>query len=172
LSFPLTAKGGGKYIEYLDFFSHVIQVLMKLSTKGEYGLLAVIDLALHSGHGPVQSFQIAERQNIPKQYLDQLLLLLKKSGLIESSRGRQGGYQLARPACDITLFDIVTALEGPVENVNFLGKTPRGRTATQALLKDIWSDLFSHTTEILKNRTLEEFCDRHRRMQEQLMYYI
>jgi Rrf2 family protein len=145
---------------------------MKLSTKGEYGLLAVIDLALHSGRGPVQSFQIAERQSIPKQYLDQLLLVLKKSGLIESSRGRQGGYQLARPAREITLFDIVTALEGPIENVNFLGKTPKNRTAIQALLKDIWSDLISHTAEILRKRTLEEFCDRHRSMQEQPMYYI
>jgi Rrf2 family transcriptional regulator, cysteine metabolism repressor len=145
---------------------------MKLSTKGEYGLLAVIDLALHSGCGPVQSFQIAERQNIPKQYLDQLLLVLKKSGVIESSRGRQGGYQLARPAQNITLFDIVAALEGPIENVNFLGKTPQSRTATQALLKDIWSDLISHTADILQKRTLEEFCDRHRRMQEQPMYHI
>jgi Rrf2 family transcriptional regulator, cysteine metabolism repressor len=145
---------------------------MKLSTKGEYGLLAVIDLALHSGRGPVQSFQIAERQNIPKQYLDQLLLVLKKSGVIESSRGRLGGYQLARPAQNITLFDIVAALEGPIENVNFLGKTPQSRTAMQALLKDIWSDLISHTADILQKRTLEEFCDRHRRMQEQPMYHI
>ena len=55
-------------------------------------------LALHSVRGSIQSVQIAERQGIPKQYLDQLLLMLKKAGLIESSRGRQGGYQLARPA--------------------------------------------------------------------------
>jgi Rrf2 family cysteine metabolism transcriptional repressor len=146
---------------------------MKLSTKGEYGLLAAVDLALHSGQGPVQSFQIAERQNIPKQYLDQLLLMLKKSGLVESSRGRQGGYQLARPAEEITLFDIVSVLEGPIENVNFVGKTPRSIYTARTLLKEIWTDLFLHTVEILRKRTLAEFCDRHRRMQEQqLMYYI
>ncbi|MCI0418286.1 MAG: Rrf2 family transcriptional regulator [Acidobacteria bacterium] len=145
---------------------------MKLSTKGEYGLLAVIDLALHSGRGPVQSFQIAERQNIPKQYLDQLLLMLKKAGLIESSRGRQGGYQLARAAQEITLFDIVTALEGPIENVNFVGKSKPDQNPTQEILKDIWIDLVSHTVGILKQKTLEEFCDRQRRIQEQFMYYI
>jgi Rrf2 family protein len=145
---------------------------MKLSTKGEYGLLAVIDLALNSGSGPVQSFQIADRQNIPKQYLDQLLLLLKKSGLVESSRGRQGGYQLAKPAHEITLFDIVTALEGPIENVNFVGRASQGRSPVQALLAEIWGELVSHTVETLKTRTLEEFCDRHRSIQDRLMYYI
>ncbi len=145
---------------------------MKLSTKGEYGLLAAIDLALHSGRGPVQSLQIAERQDIPKQYLDQLLLMLKKAGLIESSRGRQGGYQLARPAPEITLFDIVTALEGPIENVNFVGKSKLGQNPSQKILKDIWTNLVSHTVETLKQKTLEEFCARHRKIQEQFMYYI
>src|SRR3977135_2844135 len=143
---------------------------MKLSTKGEYGLLAAIDLALHSGRGPVQSFQIAERQEIPKQYLDQLLLMLKKAGLIESSRGRQGGYQLARPAPEITLFDIVTALEGPIENVNFAGKSKLGQNPSQKILKDTWTGLIFHTVETLKQRTLEEFCDRHRKLEEQFMY--
>ena len=145
---------------------------MKLSTKGEYGLLAAIDLALYSGRSPVQSFQIAERQKIPKQYLDQLLLMLKKAGLIESSRGRQGGYHLARPALEITLLDIVTALEGPIENVNFVGKSKLEQNPSQKILKDIWTDLISHTVETLKQKSLEEFCDRHRKIQEQFMYYI
>src|SRR2546425_3244233 len=107
---------------------------MKLSTKGEYGLLAIVDLALHSNQGPVQSFQIADRQHIPKQYLDQLMLILKKAGLVESSRGRQGGYQLAKPPSEISLLDIVTALEGPVENVNFLDKSPEARTPARDIL--------------------------------------
>ena len=67
-SFLLTELQTRTYIEYLDFINHVNEE-MKLSTKGEYGLLAAIDLALHSGRGPVQSVQIAERQEIPKQYL-------------------------------------------------------------------------------------------------------
>jgi Rrf2 family protein len=145
---------------------------MRLSTKGEYGLLAIIDLASHSGRGPVQSLQIAERQNIPKQYLDQLLLTLKKAGLIESARGRQGGYSLARPPAEITLLDIVTALEGPIENVNFLPKSGAVDNPPQQVLREIWVGLVSHAAETLKQRTLEDFCERHRRLQEQFMYYI
>ncbi|MBM3803203.1 MAG: Rrf2 family transcriptional regulator [Acidimicrobiia bacterium] len=145
---------------------------MRLSTKGEYGLLAIIDLASHSGRGPVQSLQIAERQNIPKQYLDQLLLMLRKAGLIESSRGRQGGYYLARAAAKITLLDVVTALEGPIENVNFLSKSGEVDNVAQQVLRELWVGLISHTAETLKQKTLEDFCSHHRRIQEQFMYYI
>ena len=78
---------------------------MRLSSKGEYGLLALIDLAMHTAEGPVQIHQIARRQGIPKQYLGQLMLALKKAGLIHSMRGRQGGYVMARPAHAITLLE-------------------------------------------------------------------
>ena len=145
---------------------------MKISTKGEYGLLAIIDLALHSGHGPVQSLQIAERQNIPKQYLDQLMLSLRRAGLVESARGRQGGYFLGRPANEISLLDVVAVLEGPLENVNFLKRPSQERNPTRDRLRDVWSELFSHTAETLQALTVEEFCEHHRRIQNQIMYYI
>ena len=93
---------------------------MRLSTKGEYGLLAIIDLALNSNNGPVKTMEISERQGIPQQYLNQLLLILKKAGLISSFRGRQGGYRLNQNARSISLLDVVIALEGPIENINFL----------------------------------------------------
>ncbi len=167
-------EGSSKdYILNLDIVSHVTHLLfMRLSTKGEYGLLAVIDLALNYGHGPIQSLQIAERQQIPKQYLDQLMLLLRKAGLVESSRGRQGGYQLSRSPKEITLFDIVTALEGPVENMNFLEKIPHKQTPAREVLKDIWSDLYSNTIQILRSKTIEEFSERHRKLEKEIMYYI
>jgi Rrf2 family protein len=145
---------------------------MKLSTKGEYGLMAVIDLALHATEGPVQSLQIAERQGIPKQYLDQLMLILKKSGLVGSSRGRQGGYVLARPASQITLFEIVTALEGPLENTNFLSKGTRSRIAAREILNALWEELIGSVAERLRQKTLEEICDEHKRLENQIMYYI
>ena len=145
---------------------------MKLSTKGEYGLLAVIDLALRASEGPVQSLQIAERQGIPKQYLDQLMLILKKAGLVESSRGRQGGYVLARPANQITLFEILTALEGPLENTNFLIKGSRARIVARELLNTFWEELVGSVAERLRQKTLEEICDEHRRLENQVMYYI
>jgi len=146
--------------------------LMKLSTKGEYGLLAIVDLALHPDQGPVQSIQVAERQHIPKQYLDQLMLSLKKAGLVESSRGRMGGYVLAKPASRITLLEIVEALEGPVANVNFLRKGHRSANSALHILQDLWSDLVANSVATLKNKTLEEVCDQHRKMESQIMYYI
>jgi len=145
---------------------------MKLSTKGEYGLMAVIDLALHATKGPVQSLQIAERQGIPKQYLDQLMLILKKAGLVESSRGRQGGYVLARPANQITLLEVVTALEGPLENTNFLRKGTRMRIAAREILNALWEDLIGGVAERLRQKTLEQICDEHKRLENQIMYYI
>jgi len=135
-------------------------------------LMAVIDLALHATEGPVQSLQIAERQGIPKQYLDQLMLILKKAGLVESSRGRQGGYVLARSANRITLLEIVTALEGPLENTNFLRKGTRRRIAAREILNALWEDLIGGVAERLRQKTLEEICDEHKRLENQIMYYI
>jgi Rrf2 family cysteine metabolism transcriptional repressor len=145
---------------------------MRLSTKGEYGLLAIIDLALHAEGTAVQSVQISERQRIPKQYLDQLMLTLKKAGLIGSSRGRQGGYVLARPASRITLLDVVTALEGPLENINFLGKGTRSKSAGRGVLNTFWNELIGDVRERLRNKTLEEICDEHKRTENQVMYHI
>ena len=145
---------------------------MKLSTKGEYGLLAVVDLALHSLDAPVQSARIAERQNIPKQYLDQLLLFLKKAGLIESSRGRQGGYQLARSASHINLLQVVRALEGSVDSSDVFMREGVHQDPTRKILRDLWADIFEHTAEILRNTTVEEVCERRKKLDPQIMYYI
>jgi Rrf2 family cysteine metabolism transcriptional repressor len=145
---------------------------MRLSTKGEYGLLAIIDVALHAMDGPVQSWQIAERQGIPKQYLDQLMLGLRKAGLIESSRGRQGGYILARPASRISILDIVTAMEGPLENINFQGKGGHALSPAREALNSLWNDLFQTVGETLRRKTLDDLCDEHKRIENQIMYYI
>src|SRR5690242_18874885 len=86
---------------------------MRLSSKTDYGLRALIDLALHEGGLPVQSHDIAMRQGIPESYLNQLLILLRRAGLIRSLRGPQGGHHLARPVRAISIADIIGALDGP-----------------------------------------------------------
>src|ERR1044071_10275970 len=86
---------------------------MRISSKGEYGLRALFDLAQHYGEGPVQSRDIHERQDIDENYLNQILISLRKAGLIESVRGPQGGHRLARPPAQITLLEVVTAVQGP-----------------------------------------------------------
>ena len=91
---------------------------MKLSTKGRYGLRALIDLALYSDEEAVSIQSISNRQNISDSYLEQLMRKLKKAGLVVSERGAQGGYRLAKPADEISVGDVLRALEGSLEAVS------------------------------------------------------
>lgn len=144
---------------------------MRISTRGEYGLLALVDLAMHAGDRPAQAREIAQRQGIPKQYLDQLMLSLKTSGFVASSRGREGGYRLARPASRITLLEVVSALEGPMKNLNFQARGHHKGKA-RGTLRNIWEDLWKRSTSTLSALTLEDVCTRCRSEEEALMYYI
>jgi len=87
---------------------------MKVSTRAEYGIRALIDLAQRYGQGPVQSHDIARRQGLPEPYLNQLMIALRRAGLVESKRGPSGGHVLARPPERITVGDAFVALEGSV----------------------------------------------------------
>lgn len=94
---------------------------MKLSTKGRYGLRALIDLARYSEVEPVSISSIAERQNLSDRYLEQLMSKLKKAGLVKSIRGAGGGYVLARDPGEISVGDVLRALEGSLEPVECAG---------------------------------------------------
>ena len=99
---------------------------MKLSTKGRYGLRAMVDLAVTCEEGPVPIQAIAKRQDLSEKYLEQLLGMLKKAGLVKSIRVNQGGYQIAGDTADISVGDILRALEGellPVDCVGFEDET-------------------------------------------------
>ena len=87
---------------------------MKISTKGRYGLRILLDLALHAKESPRQMKEIAQSQQISEKYISRLILSLNKAGLIISLRGAKGGLQLAKPPKEITLLDIIEAMEGPV----------------------------------------------------------
>ncbi len=128
---------------------------MRVSAKAEYGLLALVDLGLHGGEAPVQVADIAKRQNIPKQFLDQVLIAMKSAGLVTSSRGRQGGYRLARPASAITLLDALRALDGPLLSRGFQGRSARGRKA-RAVLKRVWAEASTAAESTLRGTTLED----------------
>ena len=88
---------------------------MKLSTKGRYGVKAMVDLAVRYGKEPVSIKTISERQNISEYYLEQLFSTLRKSGLIKSVRGAMGGYVLGKAPEEIRIYDILEVLEGPIE---------------------------------------------------------
>ena len=85
---------------------------MKISTKGDYGVRALIDLALHEGEGPVQRADIARRRHVPESYLDHLLAQLRRDGFIRSTRGPGGGHELAKPQGEICLLHVLESLEG------------------------------------------------------------
>jgi Rrf2 family protein len=85
---------------------------MRVSTRAEYGIRALLDLAIHYGQGPVQSHEIARRQGLPVPYLNQLMVTLRRAGLVTSKRGPNGGHVLARPPEEITLREAFVVLEG------------------------------------------------------------
>ena len=85
---------------------------MLLSTKGDYGVRAMIDLAQHEGEGPVQRADIARRRQVPESYLDHLLAQLRRDGFIRSTRGPSGGHELAMAPADICLLHVLESLEG------------------------------------------------------------
>ena len=89
---------------------------MKLSTRARYGLKALIDLGLHSANEAISLQSIAERQDISTSYLEQLMAMLKKAGLVKSSRGAYGGYQLGKPADEISVGEVLRVLEGSLKN--------------------------------------------------------
>jgi Rrf2 family cysteine metabolism transcriptional repressor len=87
---------------------------MKISTRTEYGMRLLIQLARHEGDGPVSLAGIAKQEKLPHAYLEQLVAQLRRSGLVSATRGQSGGYQLARPAAQISMGEAVRALEGPL----------------------------------------------------------
>lgn len=101
---------------------------MKLSTKGKYGLRAFIDLAVWGEEGPVSLTSIAARQEISPNYLEQLMAKLKRAALVESVRGVNGGYRLARPADEISVGDVLRALEGELNPVECAAIDPGKET--------------------------------------------
>jgi len=116
---------------------------MKLSRKGEYACLAMLDLAEHYGEGFIKTADIAQRKEIPKSYLEQILLLLSRSRYIRSARGNEGGHQLTKPPSDISVAEIVRLIDGalaPVESVSefFYASTPIEKSeGFVALFRDI-----------------------------------
>ncbi len=84
------------------------------STKGEYGVRLMVELARHHGEGPVSLADVAEHEDLPRPYLEQLVVSLREAGLVTSTRGARGGYTLARPPEEIRMGDVLRALEGPI----------------------------------------------------------
>lgn len=137
---------------------------MKLSTKGRYGARAAIELALHYGSGPIMVREIAANQDISERYLEHILNTLRAAGLVKSTRGARGGYELARSPETITLGHIVTALEGPMDIVACTGDGDCPKIS-ECVMCEIWNDIKDGIEAVLNNRTLKEMAERHTNLQ-------
>ena len=142
---------------------HEEELLFALSARGVYGLTAMVELATRHESGPTQIREIAEGHEIPQHYLEQILVALKKSGLVDSHRGAQGGYILARQPGHIDVLEILTVLEGPLE----IAPTPR----KDDTLDFYWNDLDRRLREIL-SLSLEELASRASSSKGRLTYVI
>ena len=134
---------------------------MKLSTRGRYGLRAMLDIAINQGDGPITLHSISERQGISVGYLEQLMVPLKKEGLIRSVRGAQGGYLLAREPEKITVGDVIRALEGPIAPVacvseDFPEECDRAEGCVTRL---VWAKVRDSIAEVLDSLTLADLIE-------------
>ena len=139
---------------------------MKLSTKGRYGLRALIDLALYSENETVSIQSIARRQNISDRYLEQLMRKLRSAGLIVSVRGAQGGYKLARPANEISVGDVLRALEGSLEAVTCGGEDNSCQGADLCVTKFVWERINSSIRDTVDSIKLSQLVEESRLMRE------
>jgi Rrf2 family protein len=148
--------------------------MMKLSTKGRYGLRAMLDMAQNQEEGPITTHTIAQRQDISERYLEQLLIPLKQAGLVKSIRGSQGGYILGRTAKNISVGDIIRVLEGPlapVDCVNELNPDDCKR-ADSCVTRLIWTKVRDSVTEILNSYSLEDLVNESRKMAESNVIHL
>jgi len=134
---------------------------MKISTKGEYGIRAMLFIAMHSD-GPSTSHEIATRQGIPEPYLRQILASLAKHQLIQSNRGPQGGHSLARPPAEISLRDILYALEGQVTSIDQVLAQPCTIDigTEHCVIREAFLRVKGAVESILRETTLEKLAQR------------
>jgi Rrf2 family transcriptional regulator, cysteine metabolism repressor len=143
---------------------------MHVSAKADYGLRAILELSIAYGRGTIQSADIAASQNIPESYLVQLLNQLRKSGMIRSVRGPRGGHELARKPDELTVGDVLTVLDGPLD---LLGKgEERPTSGSDELFKEVWSDVESAIQGALESVTFAELVSRQQKRHSNITFRI
>lgn len=148
---------------------------MKISTKGRYGLRAMVDLAVYSAGDHISLKSIAERQNISEGYLEQVFSTLRKAGLINSIKGAQGGYALADNTADITVGAVLRALEGNLSVIDEKSFEEKTKDEIEDCIREkVWSIINASIDDVIDNITLEDLMDEYKKMgnKEAPMYYI
>ena len=131
---------------------------MRVSAKTDYALRAAFELARAAGDRPVKAERIAAAQGIPLRFLENILGELRHHGVVESRRGAEGGYLLAEPADELTLADVVRAVDGPLANIS--GRRPDALEYPEGteVLRDVWVAVRSSLREVLEGTTLADLA--------------
>ncbi len=151
---------------------------MAISTKGRYGLRALIDLALYSSGEPIALYSIANRQGLSVNYLEQIFSMLRKEGIVKSIKGAQGGYMLAEEASNIKVGDILRAIEGEIslvgESIDDVNSASSIISLQLCIQRNVWDKINESINNVIDHITLEELINKYKSMniEESNMYYI
>jgi len=135
---------------------------MRLSTKGRYAVMAVVDLAANAGDKPITLADIAGRQEISLSYLEQLFAKLRRGGIVRSVRGPGGGYRLSRPAAEVRIADIILAVDEPIRATRCEAGSPKGCKPSQGrcITHDLWEELSRQIHLFLSGVTVADVVDK------------
>lgn len=148
---------------------------MKISTKGRYGLRAMVDLAVYSAGDHLSLKSIAERQNVSEGYLEQVFSTLRKAGLINSIKGAQGGYALANEPSSITVGAVLRALEGNLSIIDEKSLEEKTNDKIEDCIREkVWNTINSSINDVVDNINLEDLMNEYKKMTNKQtdMYYI
>jgi Rrf2 family protein len=145
---------------------------MKLSTKGRYGTRAMLDIATNAEKGPCIMKDISKRQDISPKYLDHILSSLRRAGLIQNIRGKDGGYILTRPATDINLKEIIEAVEGSLAPVECIDDDKVCDKIETCASIEVWRKLRDAIEGVLKDTSLQSLVELQKQKQPSLLQYM
>ena len=131
---------------------------MRLTTKGRFAVTAMIDLAMQCGSGPVTLAEISQRQKISLSYLEQLFSKMRRRVLVDSVRGPGGGYRLAKDMAQVSVADIILAVDEPVDSTQCGGKE-NCHDGQKCITHDLWTNLDQHVVDYLSAVTLKQLVD-------------
>jgi Rrf2 family protein len=129
---------------------------MRISAKADYAVRATLELSASPDGAPVKGTRLAQAQGIPLQFLEQIMLELKRAGLVQTKRGARGGYWLARPADEVTVADVIRAVEGPLANIHDLSPEETSYPGPAERLRDVWIAVRANLRAVLEEVTLAE----------------
>ena len=129
---------------------------MRVSAKADYAVRAALELAAADGSGPIKGERIAQAQAIPIRFLENILLELRHAGLVKSQRGAEGGYWLGRPAAEISVAEVLRAVEGPLANVRGVRPEELEYDGAAEHLREVWIALRASLRSVLEEATLAD----------------